>query len=363
MSSENHNKTNLTNNGKDQNGDGDIYVPTLELNEVNDQVKELINEFKKNYLIQPTFIARVPGRVNLIGEHIDYCGYPVLPMAVEQCIYVAAALSADDVLTLKNVNPKYKPFKTSVSDIQIDLPNSGGPEWYKYFLCGVKGIFEHIGIKNGDNKGFFVAVSGNIPPAAGLSSSSALVSAAVLATAYLHKVPLVKEKLATIAAQCERYIGTQGGGMDQAIAFLAKQGCAQYIEWNPLRATSVQLPQNAIFVIANSLTEANKAATHDFNQRVVECRLGCKLLAKYLGLDWREVDRFATLQTRLGCSHEDLIKHTEKYLTESLYRREEVCQKFGITDTELSESLLSKNTQHLQEFKIRQRTLHVFQGE
>lgn len=90
------------------------------------------------------------------------------------------------------------------------------------------------------------------------------------------QIPLHKQSLATIAAQCERYIGTQGGGMDQAIAFLAKQGTAQYIEWNPLTATPVTLPSNAIFVIANSLTEANKAASHDFNQRVVECRLGCK---------------------------------------------------------------------------------------
>lgn len=121
-----------------------------------------------------------------------------------------------------------------------------------------------------------VAVDGNIPPAAGLSSSSALVSAAVLSTAHLYGVSLNKQHLATVAAKCERYIGTQGGGMDQAIAFLAKQGCAQYIEWEPLTATPVQLPSNTIFVIANSLTEANKAATHDFNQRVVECRLGCK---------------------------------------------------------------------------------------
>lgn len=161
---------------------------------------------------------------------------------------------------------------------RIELPSSGGPEWYKYFLCGVKGILEHIGQPAHTNKGFMTAISGNIPPAAGLSSSSALVCSAVLTTAYFNSVPLVKEKLATIAAQCEQYIGTQGGGMDQAIEFLAKQGCAQYIEWNPLRATSIQLPDKATFVIANSLTEANKAATHDFNQRVVECRLGCKLV-------------------------------------------------------------------------------------
>lgn len=93
---------------------------------------------------------------------------------------------------------------------------------------------------------------------------------------------LKKETLATVSAECEKYIGTQGGGMDQAIAYLAQEGCAQLIEWNPLRATPVQLPANAVFVIANSLSEANKAATSDFNQRVVECRLACRFHCFYV---------------------------------------------------------------------------------
>lgn len=89
----------------------------------------------------------------------------------------------------------------------------------------------------------------------------------------LFKVTLDKNTLSSIAAECEQHIGTQGGGMDQAIAFLAERGSAQFIEWNPLRASPVVLPEGAVFVIANSLAEANKAATSDFNHRVVECRL------------------------------------------------------------------------------------------
>lgn len=87
---------------------------------------------------------------------------------------------------------------------------------------------------------------------------------------------LDKKTLSTIAAECEQYIGTQGGGMDQAIAFLAERGNAQFIEWSPLRASPVLLPDGAVFVIANCLAEANKAATSDFNHRVVECRLACR---------------------------------------------------------------------------------------
>lgn len=56
-------------------------------------------------------------RVNLIGEHIDYCGYAVCPMAIEQDILVAVALSKDNEIQLTNVDPKYKDFRCSFEDV------------------------------------------------------------------------------------------------------------------------------------------------------------------------------------------------------------------------------------------------------
>lgn len=71
---------------------------------------------------------------------------------------------------------------------RIEEPENGiPPEWYSYFLCGVKGISDEL-LPNGLRCGMFATVSGNIPPAAGLSSSSALVSAAALATSYINDV-------------------------------------------------------------------------------------------------------------------------------------------------------------------------------
>lgn len=57
-------------------------------------------------------------RVNLIGEHIDYCGYPVLPMAVQQNIRLAVKETQDGVLHLKNVNPKYESFKCAINSFE-----------------------------------------------------------------------------------------------------------------------------------------------------------------------------------------------------------------------------------------------------
>lgn len=245
----------------------------------------------------------------------------------------------------------------------IQIPTSGGPRWYNYFLCGVRGVQDHLG-NNIPTPGMFVAVSGNIPPASGLSSSSALVSAAVLASAHIQGLPLSAQLLATIAAQCELYIGTQGGGMDQAIAFLAKQGCAQFIQFHPkLSAQPVKLPNNAIFVVANSLAEMNKAATSDFNERVVECRISCRWLAKRMHLNnWRDIIRFAALQTTLECTLEDLEEIAIRELSKAFYTREDILKEFGMNDEEFSKTILTANTQHIQRFKLRQRTLHVLQG-
>ena len=73
-------------------------------------------------------------------------------------------------------------------------------------------------------RGFRASVYGNIPLGSGLSSSSALVSAVTLALSRAYNLTLTKEELADLAAKSERYIGTLGGGMDQAISFLATKG-------------------------------------------------------------------------------------------------------------------------------------------
>lgn len=320
--------------------------------------------FKSQFEGEPDFFIRVPGRVNIIGEHIDYCGYPVLPMALDQCILLAVKTNpTDHFLQLRNMNQKFENYKCDLTAFSIDLPKSGtGPEWYKYFLCGVKGVFENI---SGDfpKIGMYVALSGNVPPASGLSSSSALVSSATLATAYAYNVPLDKKNLASISAQCERYIGTQGGGMDQAIAYLAKKGCAKFIEFHPeLQATSIQLPSTAFFVVANSLAEINKAATSDFNQRVVECRTACRILSKKLGFNnWREVFRFASLQSAIGSSLEELEQLADKELQKDNYTREDVLKELDISEKDFMDNFLTPNTRDMENFKLRQRALHVLQ--
>ncbi|KAM7152028.1 N-acetylgalactosamine kinase isoform 3-T3 [Macrochelys suwanniensis] len=220
----------------------------------------------------PKFYARAPGRVNLIGEHIDYCGYAVLPMAIEQDILIAVEPVKTQVVQLANTNPLYLDFSTSVNNIHV---NKTKPVWHNYFLCGLKGVQEHFGLNS--STGMNCLLDGTIPPSSGLSSSSALVCCAGLVMLTANGKTLSKVELAEICTKSERYIGTEGGGMDQSISFLAEEGTAKLIEFSPLRATDVRLPSGAAFVIANSCVEMNKAATSHFNIRVMECRLATKM--------------------------------------------------------------------------------------
>lgn len=150
------------------------------------------------------------------------------------------------------------------------------PPWHLYYLCGVLGVLEHLGLEDGGIS-CDVVVDGRVPARAGLSSSSALVCAAALATLVANRGEMARKELASLCAASERWIGTQGGGMDQAIAFLATAGTAQRIEFVPeLAGEKVGLPTGSVFVIANSLVEANKAASDGYNVRVRNYARICK---------------------------------------------------------------------------------------
>uniref|UniRef100_H2NN69 N-acetylgalactosamine kinase n=3 Tax=Pongo abelii TaxID=9601 RepID=H2NN69_PONAB len=298
----------------------------------------------------PKFYVRAPGRVNIIGEHIDYCGYSVLPMAVEQDVLIAVEPVKTYTLQLANTNPLYPDLSTSANNIQIDKTK---PLWHNYFLCGLKGIQEHFGVSN--LTGMNCLVDGNIPPSSGLSSSSALVCCAGLVTLTVLGRNLSKVELAEICAKSERYIGTEGGGMDQSISFLAEEGTAKLIEFSPLRHRC-KLPVEQC-CDCHSCVEMTSSTP--FQYLVMECRW-LHLLAKYKSLQWDKVLRLEEVQAKLGISLEEMLLVTEDALHPEPYNPEEICRCLGISLEELRTQILSPNTQDVLIFKLYQRAKHVY---
>jgi galactokinase len=108
--------------------------------------QQLTTKFREQFGIDPTFIARSPGRCNTIGEHIDYSGYSVLPMAIEKdCIMAIATFQEEEAtVTLANTNPKY-PTRTIKHEAGVHVTiDSSEHEWSNYFKCGYKGVLDEL---------------------------------------------------------------------------------------------------------------------------------------------------------------------------------------------------------------------------
>lgn len=231
---------------------------------------------------RPTHVVRAPGRVNLIGEHTDYNGLPVFPMALEQAVHVLLRARDDARVRLVNADDAFEPREFEIAD--AIAPYARG-DWGNYAKAAAQILRERFGIQ----RGIDVAVHGDIPPAAGLSSSSALVVASTLALVQANALDVARESLMEITAVGERYVGTQSGGMDQAICLGARAGHAALIRFDPLSLEHAAIPAGWRFMIANSGVEAKKsgAARAGYNTRVRECREALVLVSQHArARDW-----------------------------------------------------------------------------
>ena len=159
-----------------------------------------------------------------------------------------------------------------------------------------------------------------VPVAAGLSSSSALVNSILLALLDLSDIEVDPIELATVAADAEQYVGTRGGGMDQAISLCAREGHAARIEFEPLRVTPVPIPDGWRFLVADSGVQAHKSggARETYNARRAAVERSVELVGEALGVD--EAER---TYVRLLASHapDTLLKVAGGVLDDVLLRR------------------------------------------
>ena len=266
--------------------------------------------FTAKYGSAPEFFVRAPGRANIIGEHVDYHEYGVLPFAIQNDILLAVQWvpGASDVQA-SSLNAAF-PDASFPADLAADVPavTSAGA-WASYLQCGMKAAFaQKQGAK--PSGGMRILVDSTLPVAAGVSSSSALVVAGALAANFAFKqdAPHTLD-MARATRDAEKAVGTLSGGMDQAACLLGQAGNAQYITFKPsLAGSPVPLPLDAAFVIADCGVPAPKAAESalKYNKRVVEGALGVKLVAKKEGrANWAEMHTMQQLAAAkgLGSSH------------------------------------------------------------
>jgi galactokinase len=234
------------------------------------------------------FAARAPGRVNLIGEHTDYSGLPVLPVAIDRSTIVVAAAITTREIQLANADPGWPSRRFAIAR---KIPSYETGDWANYVKAAIQGVIDHFaGSANpstGNLRGASMVVEGRVSPAAGLSSSAALTVSTAMAFMAVNQLELDPIETATMVARSEWYVGTRAGGMDQAASILGRRDHALFIEFDPIRVRAVKTPASAALVVADSRELADKSGMvrEQYNRRVVECALAARILGRALKLD------------------------------------------------------------------------------
>ncbi|KZV94715.1 Galactokinase [Exidia glandulosa HHB12029] len=257
----------------------------------------LAEEFTARFGRKPTHICRAPGRVNLIGEHIDYALFGVLPAAIEPDFLVACAVSESGKgqINLQNLNAKYKPQHFAAQRDQngkwhLDIDTTE-LRWDSYVKAGYYGVLENFFTHNdAEPVSIDMLCTGTVPGGSGLSSSAAVIVASTLAFATMngHHAGFTRGRLVELSMENERRVGVNSGGMDQAASAIPPANSALYITFYPkLHAEPIALPEHAVLVIAHSLFVSEKALTAktNYNLRVVETLVAARVLARRLGVE------------------------------------------------------------------------------
>jgi N-acetylgalactosamine kinase len=248
-------------------------------------VLTLIPEFERHFQSPPTSAGSAPGRVNLIGEHIDYCGFAVFPMALSgKHTTVLIRPTTTNLLRCRNTDPTHYP-DSDIPFTSPHIPLDGPLIWVRYVNSVVT---VYCQTANFALSGLDILVDGKVPIASGLSSSASLLCAIAIALDSQQGIPHEKQWLVDLTVQAEHNAGMNCGGMDQAIAIFAQEGFACVIGFDPPSVKPVRLP-DAHFVVAHCMQRAAKVEgqnEHCYNHRVLEVRRAAELMdneAKTIG--------------------------------------------------------------------------------
>ena len=188
----------------------------------------IARNFEELFGRKPEVISEAPGRVNLIGEHIDYSEGFVLPFAIADRTYAAIASRTDGLVRIASHQRKERIFSIDIHDVK---PGSDG-DWEKYVL----GVLWSLGI----TEGLDILVDGNVPAGAGLSSSAALECSVAVALNQLFSLNKTLQELARATQKAENdYVGVPCGIMDQSVSLMAQAGSALLLDCRDLSTESV----------------------------------------------------------------------------------------------------------------------------
>ncbi|WP_245625638.1 galactokinase [Flagellimonas eckloniae] len=213
-----------------------------------------------------------PGRINFIGEHVDYNDGLVLPAAIDKCITMTFKINGT-----KNIfKVKSKGFDSYlVADLNNLKPGTEG--WHNYIL----GVINELQVITGKIEGFDCEMETNVPVGSGVSSSAALECGLAFGLNELFDLGLNKWQLAKIGQQAEHnFVGTKCGIMDQFASLFGKKDHAMLLDCQSLEFEYIPTLIDPYVILLLNTNVAHNLATSGYNTRREETASGLTLISK-----------------------------------------------------------------------------------
>ena len=247
-------------------------------------------------------VFRAPGRVNLLGTHVDHRGGRVNPIAVREMASICFPRE-DGVIRLANADSSYGVQEFAIADLLPDGPVDNWPDWtlktpeylkaqgllgnWSSYVRAAAAYFANAWGSPQAVKGFDLFVDTQLPRAAGLSSSSALVVTSAMALHLVNGREIDPKSLAEETGKAEWYVGTRGGSGDQAAITLSKANHVSHVDFFPMDVDWSPWVKGYSVLVCHSRVHAQKTsnARSIFNERVATYGIAL-MWVKHLHPEW-----------------------------------------------------------------------------
>ncbi len=280
-------------------------------------MQQTISAFSRHFDGSPEVTVRAPGRVNLIGEHTDYNEGFVFPAAIDRWVVVASRPRADDLAVVYSVAYEEEDrFSTSEEPARVGT-------WADY----VRGMVREFQLLGQGIRGFDAALAGDVPVAAGLSSSAAVEMAVGQTLLELSGFSMSGADLALLGQRAEdRFVGVNCGIMDQFISANGRKRHALFLDCRDLSFEPVALAGDKTrIVICNSGVKRGLTSSA-YNQRRSACEAGVRDLARAMESDVRALRDISEeeLQAHSGLLPPEVYRRCRHVVSENARTREAV---------------------------------------
>lgn len=240
-------------------------------------ISALKEQFRKHYRSEAQYLFFCPGRVNLIGEHIDYNGGRVMPCAISLGTWLAVAKNLDKQLRFRSVDFK----ETADFHLQASYTKTG-KEWFNYPL----GVINHFAEQEVSLSGLNMMFAGNLPIGAGLSSSASIEVLTAFAVSEMFALGLQKQELALIGKKVENeFIGVSCGIMDQFAVAMGNKDHAILLDCDTLDHSFIPFDAGEFELVIINTNKPRALAESKYNERFLQCGQALKMLKQEIDVD------------------------------------------------------------------------------